>query len=315
MGTAVAFRAVSKRYQDGTQALADATWTVEEGVAACLLGPRGSGKTTSIRLIEGVIRPTGGSVSVLGAVVGSQDFPYVRQRVGVVPQTTGMYADLTADEYISMAARLHGVQPQAAIEAMGLAEHLHARMLLLPAGLQRRLALAAALVADPDLLILDEPTYGPGPACASLPGAICRPWWSRWRGWSEASSRRKAGCWSTWPTPRPRRPSCCGGCWRPASRSTSAARSPPRSRTCSPRSSPPWRRSSSAVHPTGTAALLEGGAPADAQPGGAAERAPPAHGAGRPRPGSGPARRSGPAGPDRAPSSLPTRLPGPPERG
>jgi ABC-2 type transport system ATP-binding protein len=160
MGTAVAFRAVSKRYQDGTQALADATWTVEEGVAACLLGPRGSGKTTSIRLIEGVIRPTGGSVSVLGAVVGSQDFPYVRQRVGVVPQTTGMYADLTADEYISMAARLHGVQPQAAIEAMGLAEHLHSRMLLLPAGLQRRLALAAALVADPDLLILDDPTYG-----------------------------------------------------------------------------------------------------------------------------------------------------------
>ncbi|HLH69516.1 MAG TPA: ABC transporter ATP-binding protein [Candidatus Dormibacteraeota bacterium] len=160
MGTAIAFRTVSKRYRDGTQALADATWTVEEGTAACLLGPKGAGKTTSIRLIEGVIRPTGGSVHVLGAVVGSQDFPYVRQRVGVVPQTTGMYADLTAEEYISMAARLHGVQPQAAIEAMGLAEHLHARMLLLPAGLQRRLALAVALVADPDLLILDDPTYG-----------------------------------------------------------------------------------------------------------------------------------------------------------
>ncbi|HZV51252.1 MAG TPA: ABC transporter ATP-binding protein [Candidatus Dormibacteraeota bacterium] len=160
MGTAIAFRTVSKRYRDGTQALADATWTVEEGVAACLLGPRGAGKTTSIRLIEGVIRPTGGSVHVLGAAIGSQDFPYVRQRVGVVPQTTGMYADLTADEYISMAARLHGVQPQAAIETMGLAEHLHTRMLLLPAGLQRRLALAAALVADPDLLILDDPTYG-----------------------------------------------------------------------------------------------------------------------------------------------------------
>jgi ABC-2 type transport system ATP-binding protein len=80
-----------------------------------------------------------------------------------------MYADLTTGEYMTLAARLYGVRPDRTIAALGLGEHLHTRMTQLSSGFQRRLALAAALVADPDVLVLDAPTAGlDGPAAHDL---------------------------------------------------------------------------------------------------------------------------------------------------
>ncbi len=166
MATAIAFRSVSKRFPDGTQALSDASWTLEAGDHICLVGPSGSGKSTSVHLLEGMLQPDEGSILVFGAAVGSPDFREARRRMGVVPQGAGMYPDLTAGEYLKLAGRLYGVRAHAAIEALGLGEHLHARLSLLAPGLQRRVSLAAAVVGDPDILVLDEPTFSLDPVAA-----------------------------------------------------------------------------------------------------------------------------------------------------
>ena len=158
---------MSKRFQNGTLALADATWTIEEGTCACLLGPVGSGKSTAIRLLQGVIEPTGGSVLLQGVQVGSSGYRMVRRKTGIVPQAPGMYPDLTAGEYLALAAQLYNVRPDRAVKSLGLEEYKHTRMALLSQVFQRRLALAAALVAKPAVLLLDEPTGGLDPVAAS----------------------------------------------------------------------------------------------------------------------------------------------------
>ncbi len=166
MATAIEFRSVSKRFRNGTLALADATWNVPDGARACLLGPVGSGKSTAIRLLQGAMRPTGGTVLLLGVQVGSPGYRKVRRQTGIVPQGPGMYPDLTAGEYMALAARLYGTRPDRVIDMLGLGEYLHTRMALLSPGFQRRLALASALVAGPAVLLLDEPTGGLDPVAA-----------------------------------------------------------------------------------------------------------------------------------------------------
>jgi ABC-2 type transport system ATP-binding protein len=160
MATAIAFRSVTKRFPDGTLGLADATWHVAEGAHACLLGSNGSGKTTAVRMLQAALRPTGGSVLLLGVPVDGPGYRDVRARLGIVPQGPGMYPDLTAGEYMALAARLYGARPDRAVDALDLSEYLRTRMTYLSPNFQRRLALAAALVADPDVLVLDEPTAG-----------------------------------------------------------------------------------------------------------------------------------------------------------
>jgi ABC-2 type transport system ATP-binding protein len=160
MATAIAFRSVTKRFPNGTLGLADATWYVAEGAHACLLGPSGSGKTTAVRLLQAALQPTGGSVLLLGVPVDGPGYRDVRGRLGILPQGPGMYPDLTAGEYLALAARLYRARPDRAVEALDLGEYLHTRMTYLSPSFQRRLALASALVADPDVLVLDEPTAG-----------------------------------------------------------------------------------------------------------------------------------------------------------
>jgi ABC-type multidrug transport system ATPase subunit len=160
MATAIAFRSVTKRFPDGTLGLADATWHVAEGAHACLLGSSKSGKTTAVRMLQAALRPTGGSVLLLGVPVDGPGYREARGRLGVVPQDPGMYPDLTAGEYMALASRLYGARPERAVDALDLGEYLRTRMTFLSPNFQRRLALAAALVADPDVLVLDEPTYG-----------------------------------------------------------------------------------------------------------------------------------------------------------
>jgi ABC-2 type transport system ATP-binding protein len=160
MATAIAFRSVTKRFSTGSLALADATFEVAEGAHACLFGPNGSGKTTAVRMLQGDLQPTGGSVLVLGVQVGSPSYRNARRRMGILPQVPGMYPDLTTGEYLALAARLYGVPPDRTVTAYGLSEYLQTRMTQLSSGLQRRLALAAAVVADPDVLVLDSPTAG-----------------------------------------------------------------------------------------------------------------------------------------------------------
>ncbi|MGH7910267.1 MAG: ATP-binding cassette domain-containing protein [Candidatus Dormibacteraceae bacterium] len=170
MTAAIRFDQVSKRFRGGTLALDRATWEVPAGARACLLGPNGAGKSTSIRLLQGGLEPTRGEVSLLGAAVGGAGYLDARRRCGIVPQQPGMYKDLTADEYLRLADNLYynrsrpGEAP--VVETFGLVEHLGKRMTQLSGGLQRRLVLAAALVGEPDLLLLDEPTVGLDPVAA-----------------------------------------------------------------------------------------------------------------------------------------------------
>ncbi|MEP7003346.1 MAG: ABC transporter ATP-binding protein [Chloroflexota bacterium] len=164
---AIAFDGTSKRYRNGTLALHEVSWSIPVGARACLLGPNGSGKTTSIRLLEAALAPTTGWVSLLGTPVGGRGYAEVRQRTGVVPQNAGMYADLTTAEYLELARRLYTRGDVARIlETFGLAEHRDKRLAQLSGGFQRRVVIAAALLSEPDLLLLDEPTVGLDPVAA-----------------------------------------------------------------------------------------------------------------------------------------------------
>ncbi|TMC05122.1 MAG: ABC transporter ATP-binding protein [Chloroflexi bacterium] len=163
VATALAFRSVTKRFRNGRVALADVTWSVARGSRTCLLGPNGAGKSTSIRILEGALRPSAGSAELLGEPVDGPGYAAARLRTGVVPQGPGMYTDLTAREYLRIAADLYGCRPDRAIEAFGLRDHLRTRLAELSGGFQRRVVLAAALVAEPELLLLDEPTVGLDP--------------------------------------------------------------------------------------------------------------------------------------------------------
>jgi ABC-2 type transport system ATP-binding protein len=160
---AIAFQSVTKRYRNGKVALNSVSWSVEVGSRVCLLGPNGAGKSTSIRLLEGALGATAGSVELLGVAVGGRGYDEARLRTGIVPQGPGMYPDLTAAEYLDLAADLYGVSAERAVHTFGLRDCLHLRMAELSGGFQRRVVLAAALVAEPELLLLDEPTVGLDP--------------------------------------------------------------------------------------------------------------------------------------------------------
>ena len=161
---ALAFEGVSKRYRKGALALDDVTWSIPVGARACLLGPNGAGKSTAIRLLQGAIEPTAGRVCLLGTEVNGDGYLAARRRTGIVPQGPGMYSDVTVGEYLGLAQRLYGRGEVARTEeAFGLAPY-HGRMLAqLSGGFQRRVSLATALLAQPDLLLMDEPTVGLDP--------------------------------------------------------------------------------------------------------------------------------------------------------
>ena len=164
---AIAFEGASKRYRNGTLALREVTWSIPVGARACLLGPNGSGKTTSIRLLQGALAPTTGWVSLLGQEVNGPHYADARRRCGIVPQSAGMYADLTTGEYLELARRLFGRGDVARVmEAFGLGDHRDKRLAQLSGGFQRRVVVAAALLSEPDVLLLDEPSVGLDPVAA-----------------------------------------------------------------------------------------------------------------------------------------------------
>lgn len=144
-------------------ALDDVSVRIARGTITGILGPSGCGKTTLIRAIVGTQIVAGGSVTVLGRPAGSAD---LRHRVGYVTQDPTIYPDLRVVDNVRYFAALYGTDAHAAdeaIDAVGLGDHRTALAANLSGGQRTRVSLACALVAHPELLVLDEPTVGLDP--------------------------------------------------------------------------------------------------------------------------------------------------------
>ncbi|NHN56467.1 ABC transporter ATP-binding protein [Calidifontibacter sp. DB0510] len=151
---------VSRR---GTPVLHQLTFTVPTGAIVGLMGPSGCGKTTLMRTIVGVQRIAGGSLTVLGS---TPDDPANRPRLGYVTQAVSVYRDLTVRQNAAYFAALQGFSVDHvddAVAAVGLTPYADRRVEQLSGGQASRASLACALVGDPDLLVLDEPTVGLDP--------------------------------------------------------------------------------------------------------------------------------------------------------
>lgn len=156
---------LSKRYKD-ILAVDALDLAVEQGELFALLGVNGAGKTTAIKMLSCLTRPTGGEAWLGGKSILSQTGE-VKQRIGVSPQETAVAPNLTAEENLLLMCGVHGFskeksrQKAAELAAqLGLAPILHRRAGKLSGGWQRRLSIAMALVSQPEILFLDEPTLG-----------------------------------------------------------------------------------------------------------------------------------------------------------
>ncbi len=164
----IALRGVSRDYGDGVGVF-DIDLQVPGGTILGIVGPSGAGKTTTIRLITGALEPTSGEVTVLGENP-TRFRRHTRERIGYMPQQFALYPDLTADENVDFVASLFGLlvrrrrrRVREVLELVGLWDARGRRAGKLSGGMQRRLELACALVHEPDLLLLDEPTAGIDP--------------------------------------------------------------------------------------------------------------------------------------------------------
>jgi ABC-2 type transport system ATP-binding protein len=160
----VQVRGLTKRYGD-VQAVAGIDFDVERGEIFGLLGPNGAGKTTTVEILEGLRPPDGGTVTVLG-LDAVRDADAIKPRIGVSLQTAAMYPKLTVTELIDLFRSFYPVSRPAdeLIDALELGERRHAQSQVLSGGQRQRLAVALALVNDPELIFLDEPTTGLDPA-------------------------------------------------------------------------------------------------------------------------------------------------------
>jgi ABC-2 type transport system ATP-binding protein len=150
-------------------AVDDVSFVVEPGQLVGLLGPNGAGKTTIVSMIAGLIKPDRGQVLVGGHALASDTDP-IKRKVGLVTQDLALYDELTARDNLRFFGALYSLSGSALDEAMmsaltlvGLADRLNARVNTFSGGMKRRLNLAAGLLHDPDILLLDEPTVGVDP--------------------------------------------------------------------------------------------------------------------------------------------------------
>ena len=147
----------------GAVVLPDLSCEVAAGAVTGLLGPSGSGKSTLLRAVVGVQRVTGGTIDVLGLPAGS---PPLRARVGYMTQAPSVYGDLTVRENLRFFARVLGLPASAvakAIDDVALGDFADRVVTRLSGGQRTRVSLAAALIGEPELLVLDEPTVGLDP--------------------------------------------------------------------------------------------------------------------------------------------------------
>jgi len=165
---AVTVRGLTRRFGDFV-AVDDVSFSVATGEVFGFLGPNGAGKTTTIKMLTGLLRPSAGTATVAGRDVAREPAA-VKRQIGYMSQLFSLYADLTVDENIALFAGLYGVSgPRLderrawVLEMAGLAEHRQRQTGELSLGWKQRLALGCAVLHEPPILFLDEPTSGVDP--------------------------------------------------------------------------------------------------------------------------------------------------------
>jgi ABC-type multidrug transport system ATPase subunit len=157
-------RALTKRYGDAIVAVDDLALRVRRGEVYGFLGPNGAGKTTTLRMLLGLVRPTSGQAAVLGAAPGS---PEGLARIGALVEAPAFYPYLSGRDNLRVLAGHAGVgedRVEAVLAEVRLSDRADDRSATYSLGMKQRLGVAAALLKDPELLILDEPTNGLDPA-------------------------------------------------------------------------------------------------------------------------------------------------------
>lgn len=167
-------RGITKSY-GGRRALDGVAFDVRPGRLTGFVGGNGAGKTTTMRIVLGVLAKDGGTVTLDGAEVTASD----RRRFGYMPEERGLYPKMKVLEHITYLARLHGfsktdaaARAAALLQQLGLGERLNDNVETLSLGNQQRAQIAAALVHDPEVLILDEPFSGLDPLAVDVVAAV-----------------------------------------------------------------------------------------------------------------------------------------------
>jgi len=160
---AIQVRGVSRRFK-GRRALRHVSLAVDRGTVHALLGPNGAGKTTLLRILTGLVAPTSGDVSLLGAPVGART---LRSKIGFIPAgDRSFYLRISGRENLVFFARLHGFRRREAaeradeaLESVGLSDAARLRVGAYSHGMQKRLSIARALLSNPEILLVDEATH------------------------------------------------------------------------------------------------------------------------------------------------------------
>lgn len=152
------------KYYDNRPAIVDLTFSVPRGQMLGFLGPAGAGKSTTMRILTGYLRATSGAASVAGYDVFERSRE-ARKNIGYLPETTALYDEMTVERFLETMCRLRGVPPRkrrqridSALKACGLTEHRKDLIGRLSTALRRRVGLAQAVVHEPQVLVLDEPS-------------------------------------------------------------------------------------------------------------------------------------------------------------
>jgi heme exporter protein A len=166
---AIELEGLTRRYGD-REALSDVSLTLPAGQTLVVFGPNGAGKTTLLRVLATLLRPHAGSTRILGHALPGEGWA-VRGRVGFLGHASLLYRDLTARENLRFHARLHGApheRVEALLDAVGLRARADDPVHTYSRGMVQRAAVARAVLHDPELLLLDEPTANLDPHAAEL---------------------------------------------------------------------------------------------------------------------------------------------------